>query len=231
MAKVDISRDGKPLTIGAVCRILQEEFDDVSISKIRFLEDQNLVTPRRTPGGYRLYGPDEVDRLRNILRLQRDEFLPLRVIRQELQNGPTDRGDRPQRRRTAVLGRGPPAAHARRADRRPRRGRAVRARARGLRADRGHRPRPHVRRQRARRRAYRAARWPRYGLGPRHLKQFHTAVVRAAGLIDGVVAPALRSRNADRRDAGLDDLATLARLAADLTERILVREVSGAATA
>ena len=70
-----------------------------------------------------------------------------------------------------------------------------------------------------------------YGLGPRHLKQFHTAVVRAAGLIDGVVAPALRSRNADRRDAGLDDLATLARLAADLTERILVREVSGAATA
>ena len=88
MAKVDISREGKPLTIGAVCRILQEEFDDVSISKIRFLEDQNLVTPRRTPGGYRLYGPDEVDRLRNILRLQRDEFLPLRVIRQELQNGP-----------------------------------------------------------------------------------------------------------------------------------------------
>ena len=103
MAKVDISREGKPLTIGAVCRILQEEFDDVSISKIRFLEDQNLVTPRRTPGGYRLYGPDEVDRLRNILRLQRDEFLPLRVIRQELQNGPTDRGDRPQRRRTSGL--------------------------------------------------------------------------------------------------------------------------------
>ena len=70
-----------------------------------------------------------------------------------------------------------------------------------------------------------------YGLGPRHLKQFHTAVVRAPpASIDGVVAPALRSRNADRRDAGLDDLATLARLAADLTERILVREVYGAAT-
>jgi len=55
--------------------------------------------------------------------------------------------------------------------------------------------------------------------------------VRAAGLIDGVVAPSLRSRNADRREAGLDDLATLARLAADLTERILVREVGGAASA
>src|SRR6185503_16863271 len=103
MAKVDISREGKPLTIGAVCRILQEEFDDVSISKIRFLEDQNLVTPRRTPGGYRLYGPAEVDRLREVLRLQRDEFLPLRVIRQELQNGPLDRSERPGRRRTATL--------------------------------------------------------------------------------------------------------------------------------
>jgi len=103
MAKVDISREGKPLTIGAVCRILQEEFDDVSISKIRFLEDQNLVTPRRTPGGYRLYGPADVDRLRDVLRLQRDEFLPLRVIRQQLLNGPSDRTERPGRRRTATL--------------------------------------------------------------------------------------------------------------------------------
>ena len=229
MAKVDISRDGKPLTIGAVCRILQEEFDDVSISKIRFLEDQNLVTPRRTPGGYRLYGPDEVDRLRNILRLQRDEFLPLRVIRQELQNGPTDRGDRPQRRRTAGL-----------IEDRQRFSRDdliaatgadeqfVREledfgliTAAGPERDYGESELDVVRI---------ALQMAGYGLGPRHLKQFHTAVVRAAGLIDGVVAPALRSRNADRRDAGLEDLATLARLSADLTERILVREVHGAAT-
>jgi DNA-binding transcriptional MerR regulator len=229
MAKLDISRDGKPLTIGAVCRILQEEFDDVSISKIRFLEDQNLVTPRRTPGGYRLYGPDEVDRLRSILRLQRDEFLPLRVIRQELQNGPIDRGDRPGRRRTAGLG-----------DDRQRFTRDELIATSG--AD-----EPFVRELEdfgliagtGPERTYGeseidvvriALQMAAYGLGPRHLKQFHTAVVRAAGLIDGVVAPALRSRNADRRDAGLDDLATLARLAADLTERILVREVSGAAT-
>jgi DNA-binding transcriptional MerR regulator len=229
MAKLDISREGKPLTIGAVCRILQEEFDDVSISKIRFLEDQNLVTPRRTPGGYRLYGPDEVDRLRNVLRLQRDEFLPLRVIRQELQNGPTDRGDRPQRRRSGGIG-----------EDRQRFTRDELIAASG--AD-----EPFVRELEdfgliaagGPDRTYGdgevdvvriALQMAAYGLGPRHLKQFHTAVVRAAGLIDGVVAPALRSRNVDRRDAGLDDLATLARLAADLTERILVREVSGAAT-
>ena len=81
------SRPRKALTIGAVCKILQSEFDDISISKIRYLEDQKLLTPRRTPGGYRLYSQADVERLRTILRLQRDEFLPLRVIRQELAAG------------------------------------------------------------------------------------------------------------------------------------------------
>src|SRR6187200_2989510 len=76
------SRPRKALTIGAVCKILQGEFDDVSISKIRYLEDQKLLSPRRTSGGYRLYSQSDVERLRTILRLQRDEFLPLRVIRQ-----------------------------------------------------------------------------------------------------------------------------------------------------
>src|SRR2546429_6564639 len=77
-------RGGKAMTIGAVCKALKQEFPDISISKIRYLEDQKLLAPRRTPGGYRLYSPGDVARLRTILRLQRDEFLPLRVIRQEL---------------------------------------------------------------------------------------------------------------------------------------------------
>src|SRR2546422_9490084 len=72
------------LTIGTVCRRLQAEFPDISISKIRYLEDQGLLTPRRTRSGYRLFSEDDVERLETILRLQRDEFLPLRVIRQEL---------------------------------------------------------------------------------------------------------------------------------------------------
>ena len=66
----------KSLTIGAVCKALQQEFPDISISKIRYLEDQKLLTPRRTQGGYRLYTQNDVQRLRTILRLQRDEFLP-----------------------------------------------------------------------------------------------------------------------------------------------------------
>src|ERR671911_443190 len=77
----------KALTIGAVAKILGSEFEDISISKIRYLEDQKLVSPRRTPGGYRLYSPSDVSRLRTILRLQRDEYMPLAVIRQELAAG------------------------------------------------------------------------------------------------------------------------------------------------
>src|ERR687885_2956018 len=81
------SRPRRALTIGAVAKILSQEFDDISISKIRYLEDQKLLAPRRTAGGYRLYSQADVSRLRTILRLQRDEFLPLRVIRQELAAG------------------------------------------------------------------------------------------------------------------------------------------------
>src|SRR5687767_15251103 len=80
----------KPMTIGAVCKALEQEFPDISISKIRYLEDQKLLSPKRTPGGYRLYSAGDVARLRTILRLQRDEFLPLRVIRQELASGRTE---------------------------------------------------------------------------------------------------------------------------------------------
>src|SRR5205085_5799709 len=86
-------------TIGAVCARLKEEFPDISISKIRYLEDQGLLSPRRTQGGYRLFSEDDVDRLETILRLQRDEFLPLRVILQELAS-PSSK----DRRRTRPLG-------------------------------------------------------------------------------------------------------------------------------
>ena len=101
------------LTIGAVCRMLGEEFDDISISKIRFLEDQKLISPRRTQGGYRLFSTDDVERLRAILRMQRDEFLPLAVIRDMLTQGasrPTGgrRRRARARRRRVPLGREAP---------------------------------------------------------------------------------------------------------------------------
>ena len=78
------SRSARPLTIGAVLTQLREEFPEVSISKIRFLEDEGLVEPRRSPSGYRHYDPADVERLRYVLRSQRDHYWPLRVIKESL---------------------------------------------------------------------------------------------------------------------------------------------------
>lgn len=75
------------LTIGQVLRSLQDEFPDLSISKIRYLEERALLAPQRTPGGYRKYSQQDVRRLRLVLSLQRDEFLPLEIIRERLQRG------------------------------------------------------------------------------------------------------------------------------------------------
>src|SRR3954469_11175304 len=85
------------LSIGEVLSQLQREFPDVTISKIRFLESQGLIDPERTPSGYRkFYGPD-IDRLRWILHQQKENFLPLKVIKGRLEDSgpdelPTDLG-------------------------------------------------------------------------------------------------------------------------------------------
>lgn len=78
------------LSIGEVLSLLREEFPDVTISKIRFLESQGLVDPERTPSGYRKFYDHDVDRLRWILRQQREHFLPLKVIRGRLSEGEVD---------------------------------------------------------------------------------------------------------------------------------------------
>lgn len=72
------------MSIGSALGILQREFPAASVSKIRFLEDQGLVSPRRTPSGYRSYSQSDVERLRFVLAAQRDSFLPLKVIRDRL---------------------------------------------------------------------------------------------------------------------------------------------------
>jgi len=72
------------MSIGEVLAVLRPEFPDVTISKIRFLEEQGLVEPDRTPSGYRKFTHEDVDRLRFVLSVQRDHYLPLRVIRDHL---------------------------------------------------------------------------------------------------------------------------------------------------
>lgn len=72
-------------TIGQVIKDLTEEFPDVTVSKIRFLESEGLVEPERSPSGYRKFSENDVARLRYILRLQRDHYMPLKVIRQRME--------------------------------------------------------------------------------------------------------------------------------------------------
>ncbi len=81
------------LTIGEVVQRLQPAYPDLSISKVRFLEEEGLVTPERTAGGYRKFTPNDVGRIEMVLRLQRDHFLPLSVIREKLVD--LDRGRMP----------------------------------------------------------------------------------------------------------------------------------------
>jgi DNA-binding transcriptional MerR regulator len=203
--------------------MLKDEFPDISISKIRYLEDQGLLAPRRTQGGYRLFSEDDVERLETILRLQRDEFLPLRVIRQELAS-PAAR-DR-KRRRTAGLTEEDVELDLEELCERagidmrlarelvdfgllaPRSGGGER-RYGELDVD----------------IALTCGRLAQFGIAPRHLRAFRTAADREAGLIEQVVGPSLRARNAERRRAGLEDLQSLAELAQELSQLLSWRAV------
>ncbi|MEU9380836.1 MerR family transcriptional regulator [Streptomyces sp. NPDC048279] len=72
------------MSIGTVLNVLRDEFPEVTISKIRFLESEGLIEPRRTPSGYRKFSGGDVERLGHVLRMQRDHYLPLKVIREYL---------------------------------------------------------------------------------------------------------------------------------------------------
>ena len=230
------SRPRKALTIGAVCKILQSEFDDVSISKIRYLEDQKLLSPRRTSGGYRLYSQSDVERLRTILRLQRDEFLPLRVIRQELASG----GD-------LVLGdgEGKPAGGGSGAVRRAILVDTSRAylsldevvEETGAREElvrelenygivQPEKRDGKVVYDETDREIVRAANeLSRVGVGARTLRVFRSSADREANLLEAVLGPSLRSRNPERRKEALESLESLAATVSHLKHLLLVRDL------
>jgi DNA-binding transcriptional MerR regulator len=211
------------LRIGEVVRRLRDEFPDVSISKIRYLEDEGLLTPRRTRGGYRLFSDEDVERLQTILRLQRDEFLPLRVIREEL-DAP---GAKERKRRR-------PAGISERVewvdlDELCRRSGVTPDLAKELEdfgllapSGSGHEKRyPDTDADVA----AACAQLSRYGVAPRHLRTFRTAADREAALLEQLVAPALRARNAERRAQGLQDLQQLAELAQELASLLFWRDL------
>ena len=219
------ARDAAPrlLTIGSVCRRLKGEFPDISISKIRYLEDQGLLQPKRTQGGYRLFGDEDVERLRTILQLQRDEFLPLRVIREEL--AAAGAKERVRRRAVAIVEAEEEVSEE-----------ELQVRA-GVTADFARELEAFgllVPRQHAGERLYQesdvdvaaaCARLARFGIAPRNLRAFRTAADRSAGLVEAVVAPALRSNKPERRQAGIEDLQALAELAQELSNLLFWREL------
>jgi DNA-binding transcriptional MerR regulator len=225
MATVANEVGERPLTIGTVCRRLKDEFPDISISKIRFLEDQGLLRPRRTQSGYRLFTEDDVDRLRTILRLQRDEFLPLRVIRQELSTPSARRGGRRRAAGTGFQEAEPDldlSALCEQSGADPEFVRELedyglvepREDGGGKRYGEGDVDVVSA-----------CVRLSRYGVAPRNLRVFRNGADRAAGLLEQIVAPALRSRNSERRHAGLEDLETLAALAHELSQQLFWRAV------
>jgi len=213
----------RPLTIGAVCRRLKAEFPDISISKIRYLEDQGLLTPRRTQGGYRLFTEDDVERLETILRLQRDEFLPLRVIRHELAHPGTRTPGRRRASESALRAPEPEIDLATLCERAS----VDRSFVRDLedfglvepRVEDGENQYP----ERDVDVVTACARLARYGVEPRNLRAFRTGADRGADLLEQLVSPALRSRNPERRHAGLEDLESLAAAAQELSQLLFWR--------
>lgn len=216
------------LTIGRVCEELRAEFPSISISKIRFLEDQKLITPQRTGGGYRKYRQLDVERLRTILRLQRDEFLPLRVIRQELESstsGSFSVANQARQLKRANLTEPAPSVRTS-ADELVERTGAPRSLIQALEQfglisdglEEGYS-------ETDREIVQTALELSAFGVEPRHMRQFRVAAEREAGLLEQVLAAGLRSKNPERRRAALSDLENLAALASHLRHLMLVSEL------
>jgi DNA-binding transcriptional MerR regulator len=190
------------MSIGEVLQTLRGDFPDVTISKIRFLESEGLVEPARTPSGYRKFSHQDVDRLRYVLSAQRDQYLPLRVIKEHLDA--IDRGlDVPSQQR----GRGGDLVAGDNSEVRLSRSELIKAAGIdaelldqieefGLVARRG--GSAHYDGD-ALAVASTIAEMRAYGLEPRHLRAFRTGAEREAGLVEQVVAPLLRQRDPEAR--------------------------------
>lgn len=215
------------LSIGEVLSLLKREFPDVTISKIRFLESEGLVTPERTASGYRRFAQRDIDQLRAVLTLQRDQYLPLKVIRESLNEGLPD-PDAP------VAGTG-----MRPEDFRPGAGRVRLTRAElaeeceleeaylaqleqvGLlwATPAGHYD------EDALAVAQVVARLSAYGVEARHLKTFRVVTDREAGLVEQMATPYTNSRDRDGRAREREVVRDLAALVIQLHAALLRAEL------
>jgi DNA-binding transcriptional MerR regulator len=231
------------LTIGEVLGALRAEFPDVTISKIRYLESEDLVHPQRTPSGYRKFSEADVARLRYVLSAQRDQYLPLRVIKEHLDA--LDRGEALPGSAGAADGGGPEGLTVTLAGSLAGRPSDARlspeefARAAGLddvqladcvqfglvgRDEGGRHPVGDLPVARA------AAGLARHGIEPRHLRVYRSAAEREASLLEQLVAPLLRARSEEARARATEQLQDLAELSVRLHTALLearLRDVLG----
>lgn len=232
---------GRLVSIGTVLTMLRDEFPEVTISKIRFLEAEGLVEPRRTPSGYRKFSTDDVQRLAAILRLQRDHYLPLKVIREQLDalaRGEQIRIPTPTAHGESVEPNSPSAMYGEVSRERPASARVGRGEllaaaevdevqlveweSYGLIAEApggGFEAETVIV-------ARLVADLGRFGLEPRHLRAMKAAADREAGLVEQVVAPLRRHRNPQTRAHAEATMKELAGLSVRLHEA-LVRTALG----
>jgi len=216
------------LTIGEVLAVLRDDFPDVTISKIRYLESEDLVHPERTPSGYRKFSRADVSRLRYVLAAQRDHYLPLRVIKEHL--AALDRGEPLPPGAGAPATAPPPAAGEGDETAVPPLTAEQFARAAGLEPEQladcvqfgllvtdadGRHPAADLPVARA------AAGLARHGIEPRHLRVYRSGVEREAGLVEQLVAPVLRARSEEARTRATEKLQELAALSAQLHTALL----------
>ncbi|KQX78133.1 MerR family transcriptional regulator [Streptomyces sp. Root1310] len=198
--------DGGSMSIGTVLNALRDEFPEVTISKIRFLESEGLIEPQRTPSGYRKFSVQDVERLGHVLRMQRDHYLPLKVIREHL-----DAVERGEAAPLPTVGRqrdgevvpeaseGPTVARIGRSELLATAGigepELAEWESYGLVAP----LEDGVYDAEAATVAALVAELGRFGIEPRHLRVMKAAADREAGLVDQVVAPLKRHRNPQTR--------------------------------
>ena len=215
------------LTIGEVLAVLRDDFPDVTISKIRYLESEDLVHPQRTPSGYRKFSRADVSRLRYVLTAQRDHYLPLRVIKEHLEA--LDRGE-PLPPGAGTSTAAPPSPQDGDDGGVPPLTAEQFARAAGLEPEQladcvqfgllatdadGRHPAGDLPVARA------AAGLARHGIEPRHLRVYRSGVEREAGLVEQLVAPVLRARSEEARARATEKLRELAALSAQLHTALL----------
>ena len=221
--------DEKLLTIGSVVDRLKGEFPDVSVSKLRYLEEQALVMPRRTKSGYRLYSQDDFNRLVRVLTMQRDEYLPLKVIRRELERSPaaTAPTARQGLRKADFVVSGEQRSFTAEEvlqltgadmalldeleDYELVKGRQVSGVRRYGETDCGI--------------VGAAAQLALNGLRPKNLRLIKSAIDRELGLVEQVLLPALRSRRPERRREGLDRLEDIVQATTQLRQLLLTRGI------